>query len=448
VGLGAEYRRERNALALRRLPLAMGVLVLFLAGALPVELYHYPARLRPYLLVYGVEILVCVAAYTVARWWRGQALAVAAGWAAAMGLCICAYYPLVGGEATIAAAAIICVVVAMPAMLPFTAAHQLAVAGVAALGLFGIIAWGVPVSLPWPYMAVAFLAVTTVSVIGAHSQSRVRAEAFWREASLRHAHEQLRRALTRAQRAVAMRSRLVADVSHELRTPLNVIVGYADMLLDTAESPATVTDTVSRIRSHAVLLEALLSDLLDLSRLASGRVEPVLEDVDVPALLADVAERTRLLVRDKPVEVVVECTLARCRSDRLRLEQILTNLATNAAKFTAEGTITLAAHSSGDHVVFKVSDTGCGIPPAKHESIFDAFEQVAPASDGASGIGLGLAIVRQLTDLLGGTVTVASEVGAGATFTVTLPEAAAASGPAAGDPPGPSQSTPPERLAS
>jgi signal transduction histidine kinase len=421
VQLPAEHRRALEALALRRLPVAMAVFLAFLGGALPIELFFYPGRLRPYLLVYGLEIAVSGAAYAAALAWAHRTRTIATAWASALGLCICTYYPVVGGDATLAAAALICLVAAMPTILPFGTRHQLVLGGVCAAGFFAIIASGVRSSLPWPYIFIAFTAVTVATSIGAHGQARARREAAEREGRLAQAHEQLRMALGRAETAVAMRSRLVANVSHELRTPINVIVGYADMLMDAGMTGSDVADTAARIRHNAETLEALIGELLDLSRLSSGKVAVAIEDVDVPSLLADVAERTRFGLGGKPVSVDVDCTLARCPSDRLRLGQILTNLASNAAKFTAGGRITIGARATPEGHVFAVRDTGCGIPADRQESIFDAFEQVVPGLNGAGGIGLGLAIVRQLVDLLGGTVHVASEVGVGSTFTVVLP---------------------------
>jgi signal transduction histidine kinase len=257
--------------------------------------------------------------------------------------------------------------------------------------------------------------------MGTHALTRFRLEAFEREAVLQEAHDQLRTALARAESAVAMRDRLVANVSHELRTPLNVIVGYSAMLLEEGGDPAVVRDAAPRIRDYAISLEALVSQLLDLSRLACGKVDLTFEDIDLPTLLADAARATRVLLADKPVEVVVDCRAARCRSDRMRLGQILNNLATNAAKFTHRGRVTLLAREHGDWITLEVRDTGCGIPASKHEAIFTAFEQVMPRPT-AGGIGLGLAIVRQLTDVLGGTVSVASTPGAGSLFTVVLPK--------------------------
>jgi signal transduction histidine kinase len=400
----------------------MGALLLVILAAPPIEVYFNPERFGPYLAVFTVEVVASLAGLVAARWFSGHSRAIATAWGAALGLCMAAYYPLVNGDATLAMTALICLVATLPAMLPFGFWHQAILGAACGLGFLGALCLGVPLTLHWPYVFVAFVTVLVTSCIAAGSLSRFRWEAFEREASLRQAHEQLRTALARAEGAVEMRSRLVANVSHELRTPINVIIGYTDMVLDAVGDPAVVADTAPRIREYAVTLEALVSDLLDLSRLTCGKVELASDDVEVAPLLHDVAHGVERLVRDKPVTVVVECEPLRIRCDRLRLSQILNNLATNAAKFTQAGSIALRAHAVRDGLRFEVSDTGCGIPPEQHEVIFRAFEQLGPTSRPSehSGIGLGLAIVRQLTDLLGGTIVVTSAPGKGSTFTVTF----------------------------
>ena len=417
-----EHRDELERLALRRLPLAMGILVVFIGGALPIELHFYPDRLRPYLAVFLVELVVCAVAWTAARRRPDHARAIATAWGAALGFCVAAYYPIVQADATLAMAALICLVTAIPATLPFGARHQVIFGGACAASLVGILLWGLPMSLPWQYMFIAFLAVLTTSTIGARTITRFRREAFDREMVLRAAHDQLRIALGRAEDTVELKNRLVANVSHELRTPLNVIVGYADMLLDPSSDRGAIADAAPRIRQYAVSLEALVSELLDLSRLTCGKIELHLEDVPVAPLLAEVAQAARAILGGKPVRVEVDCRVEHVATDRLRLQQILNNLATNAAKFTAEGAIRIEAVPDADAVVFVVRDSGCGIPAAQHESIFDAFEQVeTEAGRNTTGIGLGLAIVRQLISVFGGTVIVASTPGEGSTFTVRLP---------------------------
>lgn len=419
----ARHRAEIEELAFRRLPVAMAAVIFFISGSLPIEWYYYPDHVGTYAVVLAVELALCAAAWVLARTWRRRVQAIATAWAAGIGVSVAAYYPLAGADATLAMAALICLVAAMPAMMPFGLRHQATLALTCVLALGAILALGVEASLPIPYLFIAFLAVALLSSMGAHSAARFRWEVSQREARLKQAQRALRAALGRAENTAEMRGRLVADVSHELRTPLNVIVGYSDMMLEEHGDPTTVAEAAPRIRDYALSLEALVTKLLDLSRLAHGKVDLTIEDIDVPALLDEVAEGARLLVRDRAVTVETRSALARYRSDRMRLSQILTNLATNAAKFTAAGTVTIRANEENGQAVFEVEDTGCGIPPAQHEQIFTAFEQVGAEPTRGNGVGLGLAIVRQLTDLLGGSVTVASTPGVGATFTVSLPGA-------------------------
>jgi len=222
---------------------------------------------------------------------------------------------------------------------------------------------------------------------------------------------------------VQFRSRLVASVSHELRTPINVIVGYADVLRDPEAEHDLVIDAAGRIREYAVSLQALVSDLLDLSRLSCAPIELTVTEFAIDAFLEEVAEGARR----------VECGVPRWRTDQLRLRQVLNNLATNAAKFTHAGEIVIRARARRGWISFEVSDSGCGIAEDQQERIFSAFEQVAPAREGGGGIGLGLAIVRQLCDVLGGSVTVTSAPGRGSTFVVLLPDAPRTSSDSAAD---------------
>ncbi|MEW6272942.1 MAG: HAMP domain-containing sensor histidine kinase [Thermodesulfobacteriota bacterium] len=416
-----QHALELDRLACARLPLAMWLVLAFVAGALPIELYYYPEHRDSYLLVLGIEGLVSILAYVWLRWQPLLARAIAIAWASVMAVCVVAYYPLVDGDATLAVVALICMISAMPAVLPFGLRHQVLLCGVCTVAFAVLIVGGARSALPWPYLVVALLAVGSLSAIGAASLVGYRLEALHREAVLRQAHENLRLALARAESAVEMRSRLVANVSHELRTPVNVIVGYADMVLDAASDEKLVRNLTRRIREYAVSLDTLISQLLDLSRLSCGKVDVMTEPIDLRRMLDDVAHDGRLLTRGLPIAVVADCQVAEVFSDPMRLRQILNNLVTNAARATRSGRIEIAARAQGDWLVLTVSDTGCGIPPEKHDAIFDAFEQIGANVAGSGGIGLGLAIVRQLTDLLGGTVGVTSTPGAGATFTVRLP---------------------------
>jgi signal transduction histidine kinase len=422
-------QRDLESLALRRLPLAIGILLAFLAGAFPVELYYYPSHSGTYLSVLVLEAGVSALAYVLASRIPSSTRLIAASWGAAMALCITGYYPLVGGDATLAMTALVCLVAAMPAMIPLDWYHQSAIGGAAILGLVTLVLLGQPSSLPLPYLVIALASVLLISAIAAHSIVRFRLDAAARESSLREARDELGCALARAEHAVQMRSQLVANVSHEFRTPVHVIIGYADMLLDEDTDPPMAAHLIGRVREKAIQLDELISQLLDLSRLSCGRLERAVGDIDVASLLEDVADGTRRLIGRRPIRVRVECGVRSLRSDPVRVRQIVSNLATNAAKFTTHGEVRFVAYPAPGGVVLQVRDTGCGIPPEKHESIFGAFEQVAPRSNESGGIGLGLAIVKQLADLLDGSVEVASAPGHGATFTVHLPHL-----PATGDP--------------
>ena len=281
--------REQHALGLERLararlPFAVGMLLAFLLGALPIEAYYYPWHVETYVLVLAVEFALSGLAVLASHWWPHRARAIATAWACVMALCVLGYYPLVGGDATLALAALLCLISAMPAILPFGLGHQITLCTVCTVGFVAIIASGVPSALPWPYLLVSLLAVGSLSTIGASSLVGYRLEALQREAVLRQAHENLHLALGRAESAVELRSRLVANVSHELRTPVNVIVGYADMVLDSVDDPKLVRNLARRIRQYAVSLDSLISELLDLSRLNCGKVELVSERIDLRRL--------------------------------------------------------------------------------------------------------------------------------------------------------------------
>jgi signal transduction histidine kinase len=222
---------------------------------------------------------------------------------------------------------------------------------------------------------------------------------------------------------IRLKEEFLANVSHELRTPLNVIIGYTDMLLDEADEGR---DLLTRVRTQSERLLGLVRDLMTLSGSNTGKLALEVQPVAVPELLARLAPLADQLVQNKEVAVVWECSPAPpvLETDGRRLEQVLANLLVNACKFTPRGTVTVRARhcSEPDTMVFEVSDTGIGIPPEELPHIFDEFRQV----DGSmtrrhDGIGLGLALVKKLTALLGGKVAVESRMGEGSRFTVTLP---------------------------
>ncbi len=257
--------------------------------------------------------------------------------------------------------------------------------------------------------------------------------------------ERLSSELLRANRA---KSEFLASVSHELRTPLNAIVGFVELLRDGVYGDLSERQTapVERIASSAAHLRALVDQVLDIAKMAAGRLEVEREAVELRPFVHDVATEVESLVTERglTLSVTVGGELPRVYTDRTHLRQILINLLGNAAKFTERGGIFIRAHlvtraeelpqliaaptppPSVEHPWFaiQVVDSGVGIAPADQERIFGEFEQVnaGPRTDSMQrGTGLGLPISRRLARLLGGAVTVTSVLGRGSTFTVWLP---------------------------
>jgi signal transduction histidine kinase len=234
-----------------------------------------------------------------------------------------------------------------------------------------------------------------------------------------------RRAADDANRA---KSSFLAVMSHELRTPLNAIGGYVQLLEMGIHGPVTDAqrEALGRVERSQKHLLRLINDVLNLARIESGRVEYVLEDVDLAALMADVTPMVepQMTAKALALEVAVSAgTVA--RADREKVQQIVINLLSNAIKFTpAGGRVRVEArHADGPReVLLSVADTGIGIAPEKQASVFDPFVQVDMSRTRRSeGSGLGLAISRDLARGMGGDLRVESTVGEGSTFTLTLP---------------------------
>jgi len=248
----------------------------------------------------------------------------------------------------------------------------------------------------------------------------------------KYAEIELARAKAAAEAANKAKSDFLASMRHELRTPLGAIIGFSEGLLERADRHPLndhQKDRIEKIYQSGEYLLSLINDILDLAKVESGTMEVTRTSFDVDELVGEVQAIAMELARSKPnVEIRKEVApdLPPITSDREKLKQILVNLAGNAVKFTDEGSVTLAARRQGSQFVLSVTDTGAGIPANELHRVFEKFHQVRQTtSRPAKGTGLGLTICKQYADLLGGSISVSSEVGGGTTFELRFPESVA-----------------------
>jgi PAS domain S-box-containing protein len=235
------------------------------------------------------------------------------------------------------------------------------------------------------------------------------------------------RLIEELERVSSLKSDFVATMSHELRTPLNVIIGYNDLVLDELLGPLTPeqSEGLQRVHDSARELLELINTTLDISRLETGRqpLEPI--EIAPADLLREIEVETRDAWQQKTglgAEWNTAPGLPRLYTDPAKVKVIIKNLVNNAIKFTETGRVSVSAHERDGGVEFQVSDTGIGIAPEAQARIFEAFRQAdGLVAQRYGGVGLGLYIVRRLLDLLGGTITLQSEVGRGSTFQVWIP---------------------------
>jgi signal transduction histidine kinase len=224
-----------------------------------------------------------------------------------------------------------------------------------------------------------------------------------------------------------LKSEFLANVSHELRTPLNAISGYTELIAEGIYGPTTneQLEALGGVEESSRNLLTLINQILDLSKVESGKIEIYVTEVAMHDIAQHVAAEAQILLRDKPglkLSVVARSRIV-VKTDAAKVQQIVTNLVSNAIKFTDRGSVTIEITPTKDGgCSLAVRDTGIGIRKEDQQLIFEEFRQV----DGSStrryaGTGLGLAIARRFALLLGGALNVASSTGSGSTFTLTLP---------------------------
>ena len=234
-----------------------------------------------------------------------------------------------------------------------------------------------------------------------------------------------------AEEANRAKSMFIANMSHELRTPLSAIIGYSEMLLEEIEEGADsagLTVDMRKIESNARHLLGLINDVLDLSKIESGKMEVYAETFAVDTMVRDVASTVEALLAKKNnrLELALGGALGTMHSDVTKIRQMLLNLLSNAAKFTDGGTITLSARRVGDestgYLVFRVEDNGIGMTEEQLALLFQRFQQAdASTTRKFGGTGLGLSITKAFAAMLGGQVEVESLHRQGSVFTIRLP---------------------------
>lgn len=235
-----------------------------------------------------------------------------------------------------------------------------------------------------------------------------------------------RRTIERLREVDRLKQEFLANMSHELRTPLNSIIGYSEVLIDGVDGDLTdeAVEDVQAIHHSGKHLLSIINEILDLAKIEAGQMQLNQKPVDIVPILQEVVNTNQILVKDKPVELVLagDIPSITVNADKMRLQQVIINLLGNAVKFTEQGVITVRYRRDGDNLVIAIEDTGIGMKPDDLAVIFERFRQADGSSTRrAGGTGLGLTITRQLVTMHGGDIFVESEFGVGSKFWFTLP---------------------------
>jgi PAS domain S-box-containing protein len=225
-----------------------------------------------------------------------------------------------------------------------------------------------------------------------------------------------------ADRANMAKTRFLATASHDLRQPLQTIRLLNASLLTLTQATPEVHDLLQRQESAIDSASRLLNALLDVTRMESGVIEPHLAPVDLASVFDDLLHEFEPLAKEKSLKLAFSATNKVISTDRMLFTQLLQNVVGNALKYTAAGSVEIAEKVETDSLAITVEDTGPGIPGDKLDRIFDEYYQVDPSGTQRSGVGLGLAIVREVSRLLGYSVDVSSDVGVGTRVRIRVPE--------------------------
>ena len=239
----------------------------------------------------------------------------------------------------------------------------------------------------------------------------------------RKMNQALSEAVRAAETANKAKSTFLSNMSHDIRTPMNAIIGFTTLAVSNIDDKKRVRDYLGKILSSSNHLLSLINDILDMSRIESGKIHLEETEVSLSDVLHDLKTIISGQIHAKQLELYMDAmdvTNEDVYCDKTRLNQVLLNLLSNAVKFTDEGSITMTARYEERRLVVAIADTGKGMEPADRERIFQEFTRL-PGAQGKEGFGLGLSIVRMLVQLLEGTIDVDSVPGKGSTFTLRVP---------------------------
>jgi signal transduction histidine kinase/CheY-like chemotaxis protein len=254
------------------------------------------------------------------------------------------------------------------------------------------------------------------------------------EEEAKRASAEAMKAYAEAESASEAKSRFIANMSHEIRTPMNVIVGLTDLMLEEDGVSGEAKETLKKINTAGITLMGLINDVLDISKIESGRQELNPVQYDVASFLNDIITLNMVRIGEKPIEFKLDINENLPKilfGDDLRVKQILNNLLSNAFKYTKEGSVTLGISTSGTvtsasaidgvWISFSISDTGIGIRSEDKKKLFTDYYQVdTRANREIEGTGLGLSITKKFVEMMDGEITVESEYGRGSTFHVRI----------------------------
>ncbi|WP_321371644.1 PAS domain S-box protein [uncultured Draconibacterium sp.] len=259
-----------------------------------------------------------------------------------------------------------------------------------------------------------------------YNDKRVRVVEFRDITEQKQIEKELVRAKEKAEQSDKLKSSFLANMSHEIRTPMNGILGFTELLKEPNLSDEQRNEFIDVIQTSGERMLNTINDIIDISKIESGMVNVVMQDINLPALMNDMYAFFQPSMQRKGIDFRLNenngSPLSLFHTDPDKLNSILTNLIKNAYKFTASGTIEFGYTINESFINFYVHDTGVGIPKNRQQAIFDRFVQADVADSRVfEGSGLGLSISKSYTDMLNGTISLKSEVGEGTSFTVSLP---------------------------